>query len=374
MKLIDRYVLTQLIGPFGFFTFVFTGVIWLTQSLRQVDAVINSGETAYVFLEFTMLLLPRALVIILPLSAFGAAIYTLNRLYTESELVVMLTVGQSPHALLRPVLWFGLIVAALMYSFTMYILPVSESRLAQRRFELRNELISLFLREGDFVHPSDGVTLFIRSISKKSEMAGIFLNDQRNPSRIVTYSADRALLLRDDDKAQIALIDGNALIYSPETGMLESLDYQQFTYDLSDLLETQSSWHRRPAEYFFYQSLFPTEEMTRGEKRSRGEFISKAHEYISAPLFGIVGPAIALGSILFGGFRRGGFTRRIGMGVGLIFIIQQLVILAYAAVRNYPWLFPVAYFPAILGFSIAFLLIRFSNSAQPARKKKVSPA
>lgn len=372
MKLIDRYVLAQMFSPFAFFTLVFTGVIWLTLSLRQIDSVIDNGETAAVFLEFTLLLLPRVLVTILPLSAFGAAIYTLNKLYTESELVVMMMVGHNPNALLRPVLYFGILAASLMYALTLFLVPMSETQLSQRRFDINNELVRLFLREGEFVHPQKGVTLFIRDIAQNAEMAGIFINDQRDPEVTYTYTAERALLLSDGKNAQLALVDGRTLIYTRLTGTLDTLEFKQFTYDLAPFLEGRKNRKRRPAEYFLHQSMFPAESMLEESGHSRGEFIAQAHEYMSSPLFALITPSIALGAILFGGFRRGGFSLRIGFGVGIVAFVQILVVMSNTLIRTSPWLFPVAYLPAAIGFVIALLMLRFSSAYLVRSKKRAA--
>ena len=37
MNRLDRYILRQLAGAFGFFVLVFTGVVWLTQAVRLID-------------------------------------------------------------------------------------------------------------------------------------------------------------------------------------------------------------------------------------------------------------------------------------------------------------------------------------------------
>ena len=59
---------------------VFTGVVWLSQSLRMIDTVVNNGQSAAVFLEFTVLLLPTVMSIVLPVSACAATLYAVNRL------------------------------------------------------------------------------------------------------------------------------------------------------------------------------------------------------------------------------------------------------------------------------------------------------
>ena len=97
---------------FGFFVLVFTGVVWLTQAVRLIDTVVASGQSARVFLEFSALVLPQVFVIVLPLAGIGAALYALNKLYTDSELIVMMGAGLGPVAMLRPVALFGALIGA----------------------------------------------------------------------------------------------------------------------------------------------------------------------------------------------------------------------------------------------------------------------
>ena len=63
VRRLQRYILRQLAGPFVFFLLSLTGVIWLTQSLRFVDLIINKGLSAGYFAQLTLLVLPGVLTI-----------------------------------------------------------------------------------------------------------------------------------------------------------------------------------------------------------------------------------------------------------------------------------------------------------------------
>ncbi len=91
MKLprLSLYVFGQLIGPTALFAFLLTAVIWLTQSLRLLDLVINRGQSAPTFVYLTILILPGLLVIILPIAYFAGTLFALSKLNSDSELVVM---------------------------------------------------------------------------------------------------------------------------------------------------------------------------------------------------------------------------------------------------------------------------------------------
>ena len=114
MQRFDRYMLSQLMVVFGFFALVLVMVYWVNTSVGLFDELIADGHTAGIFLEFTMLALPGVIGIVLPMAAFGAAVYVTNRMSNDSELTVAIATGLSPWRLARPVLVFGIIIGLMM--------------------------------------------------------------------------------------------------------------------------------------------------------------------------------------------------------------------------------------------------------------------
>ena len=93
MTILDRYILRQSLSIMVFVTAALSAAVWLAQSLRLVDLIVNRGLSAEVFLYLALLILPRFLDIVLPIGAFIAVLFVFNRLTSESELVVMRAAG-----------------------------------------------------------------------------------------------------------------------------------------------------------------------------------------------------------------------------------------------------------------------------------------
>lgn len=371
MTRLDRYILRQLIVAFGFFALVFTGVIWLTQAVRLIDTVVESGQGARILLEFSGFVLPQVLVIVLPLSGIGAALYALNRLYAESELVVMMAAGVGPARLLRPVAMFGALVAALLAGVVVELVPRGQAALADRTRELRTDLAGSLVVERQFLHPAKGLTLFISETDHAGEMSGIFLHDQRDVARPVTYSARSARLLSDGIEARLVMREGVALALGRDGRQLNSVDYEQFVFDLSDLVEPAGARARRPAEYSVAELLSPSPEMLASGRYERAEFISEGHYKLTAPLLAMIYPAIALVTLLAGGFRRSGFGRRVIVAVGVSVLLQAMAIVARARVQENAALWPAMYLPIALGaIYVGFLLLRLMRG--PARRRRLA--
>src|SRR5436190_8521226 len=96
MNVLDRYILRQSLSIMLFVTAALSAAVWLAQSLRLVDLIVNRGLSIELFLFLALLILPRFLDIVLPIGAFIAVLFVFNRLTSESELVVMRSAGLGP--------------------------------------------------------------------------------------------------------------------------------------------------------------------------------------------------------------------------------------------------------------------------------------
>ena len=137
MSRFDRYVLSQLLVSFGFFSLVLVGIYWINQAVIIFDRLISDGQTANVVMAFMALSLPGVIANVLPLSAFAASLYVTNRLNSESELVVMQATGFSPFRLSLPYCTFGILVF-LMLSVLVHVLAPAASRETHRPNIARN--------------------------------------------------------------------------------------------------------------------------------------------------------------------------------------------------------------------------------------------
>lgn len=344
-------MLGELARPFLFFVVVFTGVIWLGLSLRVIDTVVNNGQNARVLLEFSMLLLPQVMQIVLPVSAFGATLYAINKLFVESELVAMGAAGLSPRSLARPVVVFGGLVMLAMAVVTMLLMPLASRELRDQIALLRADIANGLLFEGQFLNPSPGLTVYVRESDGEGGMLGVFVHDSRDPAGEVTYTARQALLNRTDDGPRLVMFDGVAQRFQPDDGNLSVLRFESLVYDLTPFMARTEDRVRRPSERFFHDLVTPSDEVL--AVYPRGRLYAEGHEQISAPLYALVLPLVALAGIVGGGFTRHGYAKRIGATIALGLALRLLGIAAKAATNGAPLLWPGFYAPPLIGLVVA---------------------
>ncbi|MDE2464730.1 MAG: LptF/LptG family permease, partial [Alphaproteobacteria bacterium] len=240
MPRLSHYVLRQLIGPTAFFAFVLTAVVWLSQSLRLLDLVINRGQSTPTFLYLTVLMLPDLLVIILPLAFFAGALFGLNKLNSDSELVAMTAAGYSAFQLAVPVLLVGAMVTMLTYVNTLWLMPFTQRAMEQREMDIRADIGAAILTEGTFNTPAQGLTVFIRDLSPDGQIHGILVHDNRNTSHPITYIAQSGLLAQTPRGARLIMQHGTIEQSSQRGAKLSVLKFKSYVFDLDQFANAQS--------------------------------------------------------------------------------------------------------------------------------------
>ncbi len=303
MARLDRYVLSQMLRLFGFFSLVLVGLYWINRAVILFDQLISDGHSALVFVELSILTLPNAIRLVLPVAAFAAAVYVANRMRAESELVVMQSAGISPLRGLMPVAVFGSVALVLTLVLGHVLSPLSKERLGDRTADLAQDVTAGLLTEGQFLHPAAGVTLFITRITPEGELQGLFLADRRSVENRTTYVAERALLLRREAGPRIVMFDGLAQTLRPD-GRLGTTRFEDFAFDISDLVPEATAQGRAIGEIATPEIVRAgdriAEETGETSRRIRIEIAERTAQGLKS----LIAPLLGFAVMMTGGYSR----------------------------------------------------------------------
>ena len=372
MARFDRYMLGQLLTLFGFFSLILVLVLWINSAVRMFDRLIADGQSAWVFLELTSLSLPGLIRIVLPLSAFVAAVYVTNRMSAESELTVVQATGYSPFRLARPVLYFGAIVAVLMMVFTHFLVPLSSERLTLRSDEIAQNLTARLLTPGEFLSPTDGITFYIREISQSGEMLEIFISEDSDPDRRVTYTASRAYLVRNDTGPQLVMVNGLTQTLNTQSGRLVTTGFDNFVYDVGALVSDDGERTRSLSALMSWELWFPSPELLSTSGQSTQQLRLLVHDRFAQASLGFVAGLIGFSALVAGGFSRFGLWRNILFAVLLIVALKALETVGAGVAAKTPSLWPLMYLAAIGGFICSMALLYVSQRPYFFKRKPAS--
>ena len=377
MPRLSFYILKQLIGPTALFTFLLTAVVWLTQSLRLLDLVINRGQSAPTFLYLTLLILPSLLVIILPIAFFAGTLYGLSRLSTDSELVVMGAAGYSRSQLSLPVFSAAVIVMVLTYLCGLYLMPAGQRAMADKVVDIRADIGAALLNEGVFNTPAKGLTVFIRAIDTDGQIHGVLVHDGRNPKKPTTYLAERGVLAQTQAGARLIMFDGTVEESSRGGSRLSVLKFTSYVFNLDQFSSPRAAPLRATSERYLGELLWPPE-AKRLSQKLKSSYLAEAHNRITAPLYCLCFALVALAAVTRGRRARGAHVLRlVSASVG----VAALRVAGYGLqglATNQPALDIMFYLIPLFGAGIALAVLsdfKFSDAfASLVRHHAETPA
>ena len=360
---IDRYLLHQLSLALVAVTGGLVALIWLTQSLRFVETVVNRGLSIGVFLRLTGLLIPNFVAVILPITTFVVVQFIYQRLAGDREITVMRAAGLSQVSLGRPALALAAAVMAASFVLNIWIVPASFAEFRQYQFEIRNRLAAFLLQEGVFNQVSDDLTVYVRARDQDGTLRGILIDDARQPNSHATILAESGRLLPGGDAPRVLLINGSRQEIDRQTGRLNVLTFSQNTIDLTQSTKAGEQRFRDAGEMSLDELLNPALAASI-PGNDVGKFRVEAHRRMAAPFTAMSFALVALVSVLTGAFRRhGGLLRPAVAIVVVVGLLALGLALINLAARN-QLLIPLIYVQAILPGVLCAIYL-FASGAMP---------
>jgi len=353
---LDKYILAQLIGPFAFFCLIFSGILWLNQALGIVAIVTENGQPASIFVELSVLLIPKVLIAAIPISGFAAAVYLTNRMYGEAELVVMMSAGRSYFQLAKPFLVFGALCFTLLFFVVHFLTPIAQSKLAQRQDEIKREFITQIVQPGVFISAQDKFTFFFGFKDNNGNLKDVLIEEQETEFATNTYISNEGQVVKEGEKTTLVLKSGSIQRHNTQTDDFSLVQFDTLAFDLTQMGENFEPHVSGYTEYTSPRLRKTTQTLPANHDRL-GRAMSLYHGRHVQTLLALLFPVLGLAALLVGGYRRSGFTMRIIAGVLLMATLDALRGAAKSWVRDAPDLWPLQYLTIVLCIVlIAFML------------------
>jgi lipopolysaccharide export system permease protein len=359
---LDRYVFRQLAIALVAVTGGLTLLIWLTQSLRFVELVINHGLSLDVFLQLTGLLIPSFVAVILPITCFVVVQFVYHRLAGDRELTVMRAAGLSNFALSRPALALACLAMIAGYLLNLWLVPASLTAFREFQWEIRNRMAAFLLQEGVFNAVSDDMTVYVRSRDPDGTLRGIVVDDARDKSAPATILAERGRLVEGALGPRVVLFNGSRQQIDRQTGRLDILAFGQNAIDLAQTSASESARLKDMSEVPLGELLDPHPV----NAQDIPKWVAEGHKRLSGPVTALSFTLVALVSVLTGTFRRhGSIVRPLAAVVVVVGLLAMGLAFGNLAARSNA-LLPLVWIHAVLP-GLVCLWILFGPVAGPRR-------
>jgi lipopolysaccharide export system permease protein len=364
MGSINEYILRATLGAFLIVLVSLTAVIWVTQALRDIDIMTSQGQTILVFVGITGLIIPLLVLVIAPIALLIAVAHVLNKLSNDSEIIVMNAAGMSPWVLFRAFVAAALVVSVLVGAISAYFAPKGLRMLRDWLTEVRANVVSSIVQPGRFTTIENGVTIHIRERRPNGQLAGIFLDDRRNPNERITVISEIGELLDNESGAYLVLQKG--IVQRQETGQRDPamVVFDRYAFDLSQFAGGAQSAKYSIRERYLWQLLFP-DPKDQFYVEQPGQFRAELHDRLMAPLYPLAFVVIAYAYL--GAPRTTRQSRTLSM-LGAIGGVALLRLIGFASTvfgAVVPWMLALQYLTLAAAIGAGLYVIRRGLIIEP---------
>jgi lipopolysaccharide export system permease protein len=318
MKTLPRYFASELIKPTLLALAVLLGIIWLQQSMMFLDFVINKGLGLGTFLRLTVMLVPRLLLIVLPLALFAGVAAASRRWVDDNEYLILAATGWPRWRLAVPAAMWGLLGVVLAYSVAFWVLPPAITSFKELQNRLRTMDGEILLEEGAFNQLGDNLMVYLKERVTPTRLTGLLVHDTREPAKTVTWFAKGGeVVMGPDGFPRLVLTDG----LRQESGKngVNMLQFSAHTLDLKQQLNHPSNARQRDMEEYYIPELLS--QIRNGESaHDRQDAITELACRLTWPLAALPLCLLGVSIMLRRADRRANTTRRLALA-GLVAVI-----------------------------------------------------
>jgi lipopolysaccharide export system permease protein len=364
MRLIERYLFRQLLGPTLAATAALTAVAILSEALSSIGILVNDRQSALMFAKIILLAMPQLIVLILPIAVLIAGLMAMNRLHSDNEIVICFAGGVSRWRVISPAVRLARLVTVFSFLLTLWIQPVCYRALRDTLQAVRSNLLSTMIRPGAFTHPALGLTVYAQSVSDDGTIHNLFIDRDTGNGRDTTISAREGRLTVRDGAPFMLMRKGANQEFSG-AGVLNFLSFDENVLDLRPMLGQAPTIRYKLSDRYLHELFFP-DTNTPWEVANAKPLLAEGHGRITAPLYNLTFMSLALAAILGGGFSRLGYGARIAFVAGAALFIRVLGLAAQGVAAHAPELNVLQYLVPLLAMAGSAVIL-FGGQKTPGR-------
>ncbi len=327
-KILDRYILREMLTAFTLGLVTFTFVLLLNKILRLVELIVNKGVPTSVVLQLFLYILPYSLVVTIPMATLLACLASYGRMAADNEIVILKVTGLSLYRLIVPALAFGIAAYLVTTYITVSLLPFSNRAFKTLVYQITRLRATVGLQEGIFNTDFPGLTIYVNKLQEDTgTLQGVFIVDRRDAREYRVVIAREGQLFSDPERYLILLKlkDGTTHVAPPDSPGR----YRVMGFAAQDMrLEIDSALFD-PADRQLGEQELTIPELRQRSARLRAEGknfrppLVEIHKKIAIPvacvLFGLVGPVLGMR------VRRGG--RAASLVISITFALGYYVLI-----------------------------------------------
>lgn len=209
MRILRRYILKELAGPFIFVLVITTFAFLAGNMIKLADLIINKGVDFLSVSKLFLFMLPWLFTFTVPISVLAGTLIAFGRLSSDNEITAMRASGISLYKLVLPLVMLGLVISLISYELNDWIFP-------RLRFETRKLVVQIgsknptaYLEAGTFIKAFKGYIVFIYGIDKnRLTNIRIYQPQEGRPTRTIIAQKGEIDYIEEKDAVRLKLMNG----------------------------------------------------------------------------------------------------------------------------------------------------------------------
>jgi lipopolysaccharide export system permease protein len=329
-KILDRYIMRELLAPFFLSIAVLTLALFLQKMFRLTELVLSKGSSLAATGKLLLYIMPGFLAMTIPISLLVAALTAFARLSSDSEVTAMKASRVSLYAMVRPVMKFSIVLFFVTAVIAHFLAPNAMFAFKAQLFNMLKARAMVGLEQGVFSSTFDGMVIYVDKMNSLDDMQGIFISDERSGSEPYTIVAKQGRLITNMENLNVTLVMEHGSIHlQPRAEDVYSLmffDSGQLNIDINRATMRYSGSGRNIDEMDSRELLGALRHArTAGEptKMIEIEFQKRMSISYACLVFGLIGAPL--------GIRKSRTGRSAGIAISILVILVYYIILGTAA-------------------------------------------
>lgn len=324
IKTVDRYILKCVIRPLISMTLLIIGIVWLSQSLRFLELIVNNSVGIKTYLNLIMYLIPDLFSTLFPICLLICGVQIYQKMIADNEIAVLRSSGFSNVQIARPFLIVCALGTVFCLLINIFAIPKAYKKFSVYQHQIRGQLSAAMIKPGTF-NQIKGITVYVRERQNIDELKGIFIhvNDTSEKNGYI-ITAQEGRLNRKDDQLILLLLNGARQEINKKTNGVILSGFESFCYDLTPFIKGGDSRSVKPMERSLKELLNPV--MYEQDQLAQKRLIAEGHQRILTPFLCVLNGLVTLSILLYGDLRRRQRKRKVALSVLIASLIHVLLI------------------------------------------------
>ncbi len=209
------------------------GITWTVQVLQRINFLTTSGQTFQTIVQFSSLLIPSAIPLVMPFALIIAITQTLSTMNQDSELVVINASGAPRSAVMRPILILAATVSVTSFLIANYVEPYARINMRAMIANASADLMHVIIQEGTFRKLADNLYIQIAERRADGSIGGLFIADSCDPTLDLIYYAADGAIASTPSGDMLLMENGEVQRRNVSDGTVSIIKFDSYAFDLN---------------------------------------------------------------------------------------------------------------------------------------------